>query len=79
VSTETDGAVDATERFDDWQRGVGGGLLGAVAMALAISAMNPPTPAAAIPALYGLSGGVAGWIVHLSHGAVLGVAHPTLR
>ena len=43
-------------------------------MAVLVSVMNPPTLSAAIPALYGLSGGVAGWFAHLGHGAVLGVA-----
>jgi hypothetical protein len=71
MATET-ATRGSTERID-WQLGVVGGILGATAMALLVTAMNPPTLAAAIPALYGLSGGVAGWVVHLSHGAVLGV------
>jgi hypothetical protein len=53
--------------------GLVGGLAGAVVMAILITLMNPPTLAAAIPGLYGLSEMAAGWAVHLFHGAVLGV------
>ncbi|MFB6126145.1 MAG: histidine kinase [Halolamina sp.] len=74
MSTETNAVVDAGVSLTDWQAGTVGGIVAAAVMAALISAMNPPTLAAAIPALYGLSGGVAGWVVHLSHGAVLGVA-----
>lgn len=42
-------------------------------MGLLISMMRPALLTAAIPAMYGLSGAVAGWIVHLSHSAILGV------
>lgn len=57
----------------DWQAGVVGGIAGATVMAVLISVMNAAVLEGAIPALYGLSGGIAGWVVHLSHGAVLGV------
>jgi hypothetical protein len=73
MSTETATAVDTGIELGDWQAGVVGGVLGAGVMAIAISVMNPPTLMGGIPGLYTLSGGVAGWIVHLSHGAVLGV------
>jgi len=59
-----------------WQAGVVGGIAGAAVMAVLISGMNAAVLRGAIPALYGLSGGVAGWVVHLSHGAVLGVGFP---
>jgi hypothetical protein len=42
-------------------------------MAVLISVMNAAVLKGAIPGLYTLSGGVAGWVIHLSHGAVLGV------
>jgi hypothetical protein len=60
----------------DWRAGVVAGVLGAAAMAVLVSLMNPPTLAVAIPSLYALAppaNGVAGWVVHLSHGAVFGV------
>ena len=59
--------------LDDWKAGTIGGISGAAVMAVLISVMNAAVLEGAIPALYGLSGGVAGWTVHLAHGAVLGV------
>lgn len=73
MSVETESANESGVELIDWQAGVVGGILGAAAMAIAVSAMNPPTLSMAIPGLYGLSGGIAGWVVHLSHGATLGV------
>lgn len=57
-----------------WQAGVVGGLLAAGVMAVLMALMSPPVLTAAIPALYGLSGGLAGVTIHLAHGAILGVA-----
>lgn len=78
MSVETDTPTETGIELGDWQAGVVGGILGAAAMAIAISAMNPGTLTNAIPGLYGLSGGIAGWVVHLSHGAVLGVLYAAL-
>lgn len=65
----------------NWKTGVVGGIAGALVMGLLIVAMNPPTLAVAIPSLYMLapppSPGV-GMFVHVSHGAVLGVAFAAL-
>ncbi|MBP1987950.1 DUF6789 family protein [Halolamina salifodinae] len=61
----------------DWKAGVLGGIAGAAVMGALVLAMNPPTLAVAIPSLYGLAPPEsvgAGLFVHLSHGAVLGVA-----
>ena len=57
----------------DWQAGVVGGLLGGAVMGAMMTMMSPPVIEMAIPALYGLQGGIAGWVVHMSHSAVLGV------
>jgi len=75
METETATATEAETGVGlaDWQAGVVGGIAGAAVMAVLISLMNAAVLAAAIPGLYGLSGGIAGWAVHLSHGAVLGV------
>jgi len=73
MATETSTTTDTGVHLPDWQAGVLGGIAGAAVMAVLISVMNAAVLAGAIPGLYGLSGGVAGWIVHLSHGAVLGV------
>ncbi|WP_254279892.1 histidine kinase [Haloarcula marina] len=71
MATQT--PTDTGVVLEDWQAGVVGGIAGAAVMAVLISVMNPGVLTGAIPGLYGLSGGVAGWAVHLSHGAVLGV------
>ena len=75
METETATTTEAERgvHLADWQAGVVGGIAGAAVMAVLISVMNAAVLQAAIPALYGLSGGIAGWVVHLSHGAVLGV------
>ncbi|MFB6119253.1 histidine kinase [Halosegnis sp.] len=60
-----------------WQRGVLAGLAGGLAMTALMLAMGAtPVIAGAIPGLYGLAlppNLLAGIVVHLSHGAVLGV------
>lgn len=53
--------------------GVVAGITAAWFMGLHMWAMNSGVLDAAIPGLYGLSGPLAGWIVHLGHGAVLGL------
>jgi hypothetical protein len=78
MATETDTIMKRGTGLKDWQAGVAGGVVAAAVMAALIVAMNPPTIAAAIPALYGLSGGIAGITVHVAHGAVLGVAFAAL-
>ncbi|MDS0296033.1 histidine kinase [Halogeometricum sp. S3BR5-2] len=68
---------EMTERIagvESWQAGVVAGLLGSIAFGALLAVVAPGALTAAIPAMYGLSGGVAGMVVHLSHGAVLGVA-----
>ncbi|MFW5934700.1 MAG: DUF6789 family protein [Halolamina sp.] len=61
----------------DWTAGVTGGILGAAAMTSLLLATDSATLSTAIPSLYGLAPpervGV-GLAIHLSHGAVLGVA-----
>jgi hypothetical protein len=76
MSSETSSATVGSTAEGSWIGGVVGGIVGAAAMAVLISLMNPPTLAAAIPGLYGLTpppNGVLGWVVHLSHGAIFGV------
>jgi hypothetical protein len=61
-----------------WKGGVAAGVAGSLVMAALISLIDPPTLAVAIPALYGLGpppNGVAGWIVHTSHGAIFGLVY----
>lgn len=72
-------ATEATERtavttaWLDWKRGVLAGAAGAVVFGVMLTQQMTPVIENAIPTMYGLSGGVAGWVIHISHGAVLGV------
>ncbi|GAB3017738.1 DUF6789 family protein [Natronobiforma cellulositropha] len=59
--------------LEPWQAGAVGGIAGAVVFGAMMAAMVPDMLAAMIPAMYGLEGTVAGWGVHLFHGAVLGL------
>jgi uncharacterized membrane protein YagU involved in acid resistance len=49
-------------------------LIGGLVMGVLFSALMTPVIENAIPALVGLSGGIAGWVVHMSISAVFGVA-----
>lgn len=76
--TERHSTVKRIRNQGDWKRASGSGIIGAVVMAAAILAMKTPTLAVAIPSLYGLTPPPNigfGFIVHLSHGAVLGVLY----
>lgn len=69
--------TDAVATDVSWHNGVLSGLAGAAAMTALMLAMGAtPVIAGAIPGLYGLTppaNPLAGIVVHLSHGAVLGV------
>lgn len=54
------------------------GVAGAWFMGLHMWAMNSGVLAGAIPGLYGLSGPLAGWVVHLVHGGALGFGFAAL-
>ncbi len=75
MASETASQRDVTTEtgLEAWQAGVVGGLLGGVAFGVLMVMMAPEMIELMIPSMYGLEGGVAGWIVHLSHAAVLGV------
>jgi hypothetical protein len=81
MSTTTETIGETSELSGNWQAGVLGGIAGALAMGALVLSMNPPTLAVAIPSLYGLAPppnpGI-GMAVHVSHGAVLGVAFAAL-
>ncbi|EMA15315.1 DUF6789 family protein [Haloarcula marismortui] len=72
--------TETTQTYDvstgNWKAGVLGGIAGSAVMGALILVMNTATLAVAIPSLYGLappSSPAAGLVVHLSHGAVMGV------
>ena len=56
-----------------WVSGVVAGLAGGAVMGVLLSVLTTPVIETAIPALVGLSGGLAGWVVHMSISAVFGV------
>ena len=77
MSTATSTTGNADVSAGNWKAGVVGGLLGALVMGILVIVMNTPTIAVAIPSLYALApppNPGLGLFVHLSHGAVLGVA-----
>lgn len=60
----------------DWAAGLVGGVVGTVAFGIMLTVMMTDVIEVAIPSMYGLApprSGVAGWLVHLGHGAILGV------
>jgi hypothetical protein len=74
--TRSDTATATGTGLADWQAGIVGGLVGGAAMGAMITMMMTPVIEVAIPALYGLApppNGLAGWVVHMAHSAVLGV------
>ncbi|MDF9748345.1 histidine kinase [Natrinema salsiterrestre] len=64
--------------LEHWQAGTVGGIVGALVFGAMMAMQTPPVLEAAIPAMYGLEGGLAGTVIHVSHGAVLGVVFAAL-
>jgi len=76
MATETAVETAASSGEFNWQAGAIGGIVGSVVMGALVVVMNPPTLAVAIPSLYTLAPPPnlpVGFVVHLFHGAVLGV------
>ena len=78
TETATDVESDGFTALEPWQAGLVGGLVGGVIFGAMMSAMMTPVMEGAIPSMYGLEGGLAGWFFHMSHAAVLGVAFGAL-
>ncbi|SIS14799.1 hypothetical protein SAMN05421752_11456 [Natronorubrum thiooxidans] len=64
--------------LEPWQAGTVGGIIAALAFGILMSVQTPAVLEMGIPAMYGLEGGLAGWLIHVSHGAVLGVVFAAL-
>lgn len=76
MSTATERARRTGVRIGNWKAGILGGIAGAFVMGVLIVAMDAAVLAVAIPSLYGVApppNPVVGMLVHLFHGAVLGV------
>lgn len=54
------------------------GLAGGAVMGVLLLMMMTPVIEVAIPSMYGLTGGLAGWVIHMAHAAVLGVGFAAL-
>lgn len=63
-----------------WQAGLAGGLAGGLVFGAMMSMMMTPVIEMGIPAMYGIEGpaGLAGWFIHMSNSATLGVAFGAL-
>jgi uncharacterized membrane protein YagU involved in acid resistance len=73
MSSQTATSSVAVTEQDTWKGGIVAGLAGGALMGVLLSVMMTPVIQGAIPSMYGLAGGTAGWIVHMSHSAILGV------
>jgi len=73
MATETSTRTTPVTDLADWKAGVIGGLGGGLVFGILMSIMMPDIIGGAIPGLYGFSGGLAGWTIHMAHSAVLGV------
>ena len=72
--TATPTAVETDTTTGNWRAGVAGGLVGGVVFGALMSMMMTDVIVGAIPGMYGLGeSGVAGWVIHMSHAAILGV------
>ncbi len=83
MATETATATtEVSTTTGDWKAGVAGGLAGSVVFGLVMTYVIPaPLLAVVIPSMYGLAPPAApflGWVIHMSHGAVLGVGFAAL-
>lgn len=62
----------------DWISGVVAGVIGGIVFGVMSSMMMPQVIRQAIPALFGVSGQVAGWIIHLGFSGLFGVGFGAL-
>ena len=73
TQTETEARRRRDVRGNAWRAGVAAGLLGGIAMAIIMSFTMVEVLEDAIPAIVGLEGGIAGWVVQMALAAVYGV------
>jgi hypothetical protein len=75
MAEETEMAFGGVERLQPWQIGVVGGVVGGLLMGALLTAVPEMRGVieVAIPALWTLEGGAAGWIIHMINSAVFGV------
>lgn len=80
TATHERASTESPTAFAPWQAGLVGGLAGGLVFGAMMSAMMTPVMEMAIPAMYGIEGpaGLAGWVIHMSNSAVLGVVFGAL-
>lgn len=82
MATETQTSrVAESLTASSWAAGAVGGFIGSILFGLLMQFVMPaPSLEMAIPAMYGIAGPalLAGWVLHLFHGVVLGLAYVAL-
>ena len=75
TTTHESTSTESQTTLVPWQAGLVGGLAGGLVFGAMLSMMMTPVIEMAIPAMYGIAGpaGLAGWVIHMSNSAVLGV------
>ncbi|XVH32774.1 histidine kinase [Haloferacaceae archaeon DSL9] len=73
MATKTPTVTQTGLAYPAWRAGLLGGLVGGLGFGLLMSLTMPAAMEMMIPGMYGLEGGLAGWFVHMSHAAILGV------
>ena len=76
--TVTERNTDTETTLVPWRAGALAGIGGGFVMGIMLTLRMTPVIENAIPALWGLSGGAAGWVVHMANSAVLGVVFAAL-
>nr|WP_083252759.1 histidine kinase [Haladaptatus sp. W1] len=74
TETATERTAETAANTDGaWQAGVGSGLVAGAVMGVMLTVQMRPVIEHAIPALWGLEGGFAGWVIHMVNAAIFGV------
>ncbi|SIQ86851.1 hypothetical protein SAMN05421858_0648 [Haladaptatus litoreus] len=74
TETTTESVTDVSNyRENAWQSGVLSGLIAGAVMGVMLTMQMRPVIEHAIPALWGLDGGAAGWTIHMINSAIFGV------
>jgi hypothetical protein len=78
ADTESETTVETETGTGSWIGGVVAGLVGGAVMGVMLTMMMTPVIEMAIPALWGLQGGTAGWVIHMANSAVFGIVFAAL-
>lgn len=73
MSEQTETTMSEVARMQPWQGGVVAGIAGGFGMGLFMTLQMTNVIEVAIPALWMLEGGAAGWVIHMANSAIFGV------